>query len=65
MGKNKTEEKTQNSRKKLKTQAKNSWSGRHSPLTCPQVMLNKKSLGYIRSDYILNFNNFNILKRCT
>ena len=26
---------------KSKTQGKNSWSGRHSPLTCTQVMLKK------------------------
>ena len=34
-----------NSSKKLKTQAKNSGSGGHSPLTCPQVVLNKKAWG--------------------
>ena len=37
----KLKEKAQNSRKKLKTQGKNSGSGRHSPLTCPQVVLKK------------------------
>ena len=42
MEKLKTQEKTQNSSKKLKTQAENSGFGRHLPLTCPQVMLKKK-----------------------
>ena len=41
MEKLRTQEKTQNSSKKLKTQGKNSESGRHSPLTCPQVVLKK------------------------
>ena len=39
----KTQEKTQNSRKKLKTQGKNSMSRRIAPLLTSQVML-KKSL---------------------
>ena len=39
----KTQERTQNSRKKFKTQGKNSGSGRHLPLTCPQVMLKKNA----------------------
>ena len=41
----KTQEKTQNSRKKLKTQGKNSMSRRIAPLLTSQVML-KKSLIY-------------------
>ena len=38
----KTQEKTQNSRKKLKTQGKNSMSRRIAPLLTSQVMLKKK-----------------------
>ena len=37
----KTQEKTQNSRKKLKTQGKNSMSRRIAPLLTSQVMLKK------------------------
>ena len=36
-------EKLQTQGKNSETQAKNSGSGGHSPLTCPQVVLNKKA----------------------
>ena len=44
MEKLKTQEKTQNSSKKLKTQAKKTGTERHLPLSSAQVMLKKPVL---------------------
>ena len=49
----KTQEKTQNSKKKLKTQGKNSMSRRTCPLPPSQVMLKKKPEVHIHALWVM------------